>query len=236
MSLDRLLNPRSIAVFGGAAAGELIRQCDLMGYLGDIWPVHPNKTEIHSRKAYRSVCDLPDSPDAAYVAVNRNVTIDIVRELAAHNAGGAVCYATGFVEAGAEGAELQAQLLEASGDMPLIGPNCYGLMNYLNGAMLWPDQQGGRRVEKGVAIITMSSNVGFNLTMQRRGLPIAYMVSLGNRLKFDICDAIQAFAADDRVTAIGLYLESVGDPVLFEAAAASAREMEVELSQAAGWL
>ena len=41
--------------------------------------------------------------------------------------------------------------------MPLIGPNCYGLLNYLDGAMLWPDQQGGRRVDEGVAIITMSS-------------------------------------------------------------------------------
>ncbi|OQY05905.1 MAG: hypothetical protein B6I22_06730 [Desulfobacteraceae bacterium 4572_123] len=225
MSFERLLKPRSIAVFGGAQAQEVIRQSDRMGYKGEIWPVHPKKTEIMGRKVYRSVEDLPGSPDAAYVGVNRNLTIDIVRDLAARDAGGAVCYATGFIEAGEEGSKLQEQLLKASGDMPLVGPNCYGLLNYLSGAMLWPDQQGGRRVEKGVAIITMSSNVGFNLTMQRRGLPIAYMISLGNKLKFDLHDAINIFARQDRVTAIGLYLETMPDPKAFQDAVNVAREL-----------
>ncbi|MBW1844777.1 MAG: acetate--CoA ligase family protein, partial [Deltaproteobacteria bacterium] len=225
MSFERLLNPRSIAVFGGAQAQEVIRQSDRMGYEGEIWPVHPKKAEILGRKVYRSVEDLPSSPDAAYVGVNRNLTIDVVRDLAARDAGGAVCYATGFIESGEEGSELQKQLLEASGDMPLVGPNCYGILNYLNGAMLWPDQQGGQRVDEGVAIITMSSNVGFNLTMQRRGLPIAYMVSLGNKLKFDLHDAIHTFARQERVTALGLYVEAMPDPRVFEAAVNVAREL-----------
>jgi acyl-CoA synthetase (NDP forming) len=110
--------------------------------------------------------------------------------------------------------------------MPLIGPNCYGLLNYLDGAMLWPDQQGGRRVDQGVAIITMSSNVGFSLSMQRRGLPIAYLLSLGNKLKFDLHDAIQTFARQDRVTALGLYMETMPDPKAFEAAVNIARKLD----------
>lgn len=224
-AIERFINPRSIAVFGGAQAQEVIRQSDLMGYEGEIWPVHPKQTEILGRKVYRSVAELPGSPDAAYVGVNRNLTIDIVRDLAGRNAGGAICYATGFTEAGQEGADLQRQLLEASGDMPLIGPNCYGMLNYITGAMLWPDQQGGRRVKKGVAIITMSSNVGFNLTMQRRGLPIAYMMSLGNRLKFDLHDAIYALASREEVTALGLYLETMPDPGAFQEAVNFAREL-----------
>jgi acyl-CoA synthetase (NDP forming) len=225
MSFERLLKPRTIAVFGGAQAQEVIRQSDRMGYEGEIWPVHPKKTEIMGRKVYRSVQDLPGSPDAAYVGVNRYLTIDIVRDLAEQGAGGAVCYATGFIEAGEEGSELQERLLKASGDMPLVGPNCYGILNYLDGAMLWPDQQGGQRVDQGVAIITMSSNVGFNLTMQRRGLPIAYMLSLGNKLKFDLHDAIRTFARQDRVTAIGLYVEALPDPKAFQEAVDVAREL-----------
>jgi acyl-CoA synthetase (NDP forming) len=225
MSFERLLKPSSIAVFGGAQAQEVIRQSDRMGYKGEIWPVHPKKTEILGRTVYRSVEDLPGSPDAAYVGVNRYLTIDIVRDLAARDAGGAICYATGFTEAGEEGSELEERLLAASGDMPLVGPNCYGLLNYLNGAMLWPDQQGGRRVDKGVAIITMSSNVGFNLTMQRRGLPVAYMISLGNKLKFDLHDAIDTFARQDRVTALGLYMETMSDPNAFQEAVNVAREL-----------
>jgi acyl-CoA synthetase (NDP forming) len=225
MSFERLLNPRSITVFGGAQAQEVILQSDRMGYKGEIWPVHPKKMEILGRRVYRSVEDLPGSPDAAYVGVNRNLTINIVRDLATRNAGGAICYATGFTEAGHEGSELEEQLLEASGDMPLVGPNCYGLLNYLNGAMLWPDQQGGRRVEEGVAIITMSSNVGFNLTMQRRGVPVAYMISLGNRLKFGLHDAVNIFARQDGVTAIGLYMETMPDPKAFQEAVNLARDL-----------
>ena len=226
MSFERLLKPRSIAAFGGSHAEEMIRQCDLMGYEGEIWPVHPKKSEILGRRVFRSVAELPGSPDAAYIGVNRHLTIDIVRDLAARDAGGAICYATGFVESGEEGSELQRQLLEASGDMPLVGPNCYGLLNYIDGAMLWPDQQGGRRVDEGVAIITMSSNVGFNLTMQRRGLPIAYMLSLGNKLKFNLHDAIETFAGQERVSAIGLFLESIPDPRAFQEAVDLARGLK----------
>jgi acyl-CoA synthetase (NDP forming) len=225
MGLERLLKPRSIAVFGGAMAQEVIRQSDRMGYQGELWPVHPSKQDVVGRTAFRSVQDLPGSPDAAYVGVNRHLTVEIVRELAARDAGGAICFATGFSEAGAEGAELEQRLLEASGEMHLLGPNCYGLLNYLDGAMLWPDQQGGRRVEEGVAIITMSSNVAFNLTMQRRGLPIAYVMSLGNALKFDLHDAIRVLAEEPRVTALGLYVESISDPRAFERAVADARSL-----------
>jgi acyl-CoA synthetase (NDP forming) len=225
MAFDRLLNPRSIAVFGGGVAEELVRQCDRMEYEGEIWPVHPKKEEIRGREVFRSVADLPGSPDAAYVGVNRNLTIDIVRDLAARDAGGAICYATGFTEAGEEGSELEKQLLEASGEMPLVGPNCYGLLNYLDGAMIWPDQQGGRRVDSGVAIVSMSSNVAFNLSMQRRGLPVAYMMSLGNQLKLKLEDAMLMFAREDRVTALGLYLEAMPDPRAFERAVNVAREL-----------
>jgi acyl-CoA synthetase (NDP forming) len=225
MSFERFLRPRSIAVFGGAQAQEVIRQSDRMGYEGELWPVHPKETEILGRTVYPSVEDLPGSPDAAYVGVNRHLTIDIVRALAVRGAGGAICYATGFSESGAEGRELQEQLLDASGDMPLVGPNCYGLLNYLDGAMLWPDQQGGRRVDEGVAIILMSSNVAFNLSMQRRGVPIAYMMSLGNKLKFDLHDAIHVFARQEKVTALGLFVESMSDPRAFQDAVNVAREL-----------
>jgi hypothetical protein len=103
----------------------------------------------------------------------------VVAALAARRAGGAICFASGFREAVNElsdGADLQAQLLEAAGEMPILGPNCYGLINALDGAVLWPDQHGAVRVERGVAIVTQSSNIAINLTMQKRGLPLAYIV------------------------------------------------------------
>ncbi len=96
--LERLLRPNSIAAIGGLAASRVVEQCQLMGFKGDIWPVHPTKKEVGGLPAFASVEDLPGGPDAAFIGVNRHLTIDIVRSLQAIDAGGAVCYAAGFLE------------------------------------------------------------------------------------------------------------------------------------------
>ncbi len=206
MLLKRLLQPKSIAVFGGREAREVVRQCQRMGFGGDIWPVHPTLDEVNGLRCYRSVRELPTSPDASFVGVNRHLTVEIIRELSACGAGGAVCYASGFGEV-EDGKDLHEALLAAAGNMPILGPNCYGVINYLDGALLWPDQHGSERVQRGVAILTQSSNIGINLTMQARGLPIAYLIALGNQAQTDLAGALDTLIDDERVSAIGLYIE-----------------------------
>ena len=98
--LSRLLNPRNIVVIGGKEAERVVEQCDKFGFDGEIWPVHPKREAMHGRPCFRSLDELPAAPDAAYVAVNRERSVDMVRQLSAMGAGGAVCYAAGFAEAG----------------------------------------------------------------------------------------------------------------------------------------
>ncbi len=227
--LSRLFRPKTIAVIGGGAWCRLvIEQCQKMGFEGTIWPVHPKAEEVAGLPAFKDVDSLPDAPDAAFIGVNRFVTIEVVWALSVRGAGGAVCFASGFLEAAAEdaeGADLQAQLLEAAGEMPFLGPNCYGFINYLDGALLWPDQHGGARAEKGVALVTQSSNIAINLTMQTRGLPVAYVVTAGNQAQSGIAAIGEALLEDERVTALGLHIEGFGDLRAFEALAARAREL-----------
>ena len=215
MSLDRLLRPRSIAVIGGGAwCANVIEQCRRIGFAGTLHAVHPTRAEVGGLATVADISALPAPPDAAFVGINRDGTIPAVRALAAMGAGGAVCFAAGFREAQAEttdGAAMQAGLLEAAGDMTILGPNCYGFLNYLDGAALWPDQHGGRRVERGVAIVTQSSNVALNLTMQRRGLPLAYVVTAGNQAQTGVAAIARALVADARVTALGLHIEGIDD-------------------------
>ncbi|MGK9199686.1 MULTISPECIES: acetate--CoA ligase family protein [Sinorhizobium] len=227
-SLDRLIRPRSIAVFGGKEARRVIEQCDKMGFAGDIWPVHPREEEILGRRCYRSVSDLPRAPDASFVGVNRALTIEIIRDLAARGAGGAVCYASGFREAANEltdGNDLQEALVAAAGDMPIVGPNCYGFINMLDGALLWPDQHGMLRVERGVAILTQSSNIACNISMQKRGLPLAYVMTAGNQAQTGLSDIACAVLEDPRVTAVGLHIEGFDSIEALERLAARAREL-----------
>ncbi len=227
--LSRLLRPKNIAVVGGGDWCRLvIEQCQAMRFEGQIWPVHPKAEEIAGLPAFASVVDLPEAPDATFIGVNRMTTIDVVQQLSDRGAGGAVCFASGFLEAQAEdadGADLQNRLLKAAGEMPILGPNCYGLINYLDGALLWPDQHGGQRCSSGVAIITQSSNIAINLTMQQRSLPLAYIVTAGNQAQADISHIGIALLEDDRVSALGLHIEGIKDLRAFEALAARARAL-----------
>jgi len=227
--LDRLLRPRTIAVIGGGAwCANVIEQCRKIGFAGEIWPVHPGRDEVAGLAAFPDVDSLPAAPDAAFVGVNRDTTIDVVARLSTRGAGGAICFASGFREAQEEtgdGDAKQAALLAAAGGMKVIGPNCYGLLNYLDGAALWPDQQGGEAVETGVAIITQSSNIALNLTMQTRGLPIAYVITAGTQAQTGLSEIGAALLRDPRVTALGLHIEGIDDLRGFEAMAATARDL-----------
>src|SRR5262249_18047521 len=112
---------------------------------------------------------------------------------------------------------------------PFLGPNCYGFVNYLDAALLWPDQHGGKRLSRGVALVTQSGNIGLNLTMQQRGVPIAYVLTLGNQVSVDLPAAIEALLADERVSAIGLHIEGIGDRDAFTRAALRARQRGVPI-------
>ncbi len=212
-ALQRLLRPRHVAVIGGNWAEEVVRQCEMMGYAGELWPVNPKREAMGQtmggKECFASVDDLPQAPDATFIAVQREPTISYVQELAQHDAGGVVCFAAGFAEMGEEGAKLQDKLVEASGDMALVGPNCYGLINYLDGVALFPDNHGGRVVDRGVAIVTQSGNMGVSMTMQQRSLPLAYMISIGNQACLGMHDYIDALCEDDRISAIGLHIEGI---------------------------
>ena len=228
-SLDRLTRPKTIAVFGGKEARRVIEQCDKMGFSGEIWPVHPKNDEILGRKCYRSVYDLPAAPDAAFVGVNRLLTIEIICELSARGAGGAVCYASGFREAVSEladGDTLQAALVAAAGDMPILGPNCYGFINMLDGALLWPDQHGMLRVDRGVAVLTQSSNIACNISMQQRGLPLAYLMTAGNQAQTGLAELACTVIQDPRVTAVGLHVEGFDSLETLEWLAVLSRELK----------
>ncbi|MBV9287243.1 MAG: acetate--CoA ligase family protein, partial [Hyphomicrobiales bacterium] len=224
--LIRLLAPRTIAVIGGNEAEEVARQCDRIGFQGQIWPVNPRRQEIAGRACFASVDRLPEAPDAAFIAAPRAAAVGAVGELAALGANGAVVYASGFSEVGEEGAALERALIAASGEMALVGPNCYGALNYLDGAALWPDQHGGVRVERGVAVVLQSGNIAVNVTMQARGLPLAYVVAVGNCAKGSIADSMEALLGDDRVTAIGLHIEALRDIEAFERALGHARDVQ----------
>ena len=231
--LTRLLKPKSIAVIGGGAwCASIISAAKQIGFDGPLHPVHPTGKQIAGHKSLRSLEEVPGPIDAAFIGVNRHATLDVVAQLRRLKAGGAICFASGFSEAAAEDAaaqDLQAALIEAAGEIPILGPNCYGFVNAFDGCAIWPDQHGCSRVQRGVAILTQSSNIAINLTMQNRGLPIGYMLTCGNQAQTAQTDIALQLLDDERVTAIGLHIEGFGNLRGWEALAQKARTKGVTL-------
>lgn len=216
--LSRLLSPRSLAVVGGRPAELALEQCRRLGFDGDLWPVHPTRALLDGIPCLPTLDDLPGVPDAVLVAVNRYATVEVVGRLAAMGAGAAVCYASGFAEAGDDGRALQQDLLAAADGMPVVGPNCYGTVSATVGAALWPDQQGLSRVERGVALVTQSGNIGLNLTLQTRPLSISHLLTLGNQADVGIEECLEDLLGDPAVSAVGLHVEALHDVARFEEA------------------
>lgn len=229
VDLSRLLRPKSIAVIGGGAwCHAVTEQLIKSNYDGEIWPVHPRADDIFGLTAYPTAIDLPDVPDAVFVGINRDATIGAVERLARMGAGGAVCFASGFGET-EDGKDANARLLKAAGEMAILGPNCYGMINALDGASLWPDQHGCIPVDRGVAILTQSSNIAINLTMQNRALPIAYVVTCGNQAQLSEAQIADALLDDPRVTAIGLHIEGFSDLPAWQALVRKAQAKGIPL-------
>ena len=228
-NLSRLISPQSIAVVGNRGADFAIRESKKLGYSQKIWAIHPTLNSLEGVKCYRNIKDLPEAPDATFIAVNAESAIDIVADLKSIGGGGAVLYASGFGEVGEKGIKRNQRLVAAADGMPVIGPNCYGFINSLDGVALWPDVHGCEAVSSGVAIITQSGNIGLNITMQAIGLPIAYMFTLGNQTNTNIADIIHAMLDDNRVSAIGLHIEGISDIESFDIAARRALKKKIPI-------
>lgn len=228
-SFERLLKPRHIAFVGGADALVAIGEARRRGYDGQYWPVNPSRSELGGLPCFESIAALPEAPDAVFLAIPAARVPDAVKHLAVKGAGGIVCYSAGFRESGAEGARLEQALKDAIGDMILIGPNCYGLINYIDNVALWPFAHGGGSPGYGAAIVTQSGMFSSDITMSQRSLPLAYMISAGNQTVNGIEDFVDLLCGKPEVRAIGLHIEGLQDVARFERIALRALECETPI-------
>jgi acyl-CoA synthetase (NDP forming) len=222
--LQRLLAPRRIALIGGQWADAAAAAAQAIGYDGTLWRVHPHRPSSAQAHYFRSVDELPEAPDAAFIAAPNVEVPAIASALARRGAGGFVCFAAGFSETGTpEGQRLAAALDSAAGNLPYFGPNCYGFINLFDGAALWPDQVVGTRLTRGVALICQSGTIALNLLFNQRSLPIGYLITTGNQARLAVEELIERLVEDPRVSAFGLYVEGIKDAAGFARAADRAR-------------
>jgi acyl-CoA synthetase (NDP forming) len=225
-SIKRLLAPRSVALVGGAWADAVAAASRAIGYTGELWRVHPKRPSTPETPYFRSIDELPGSPDATFVAAPNVEVPNIAQALVRRDAGGFVCFAAGFSETATDqGNQLTRELVASAGNLPFFGPNCYGFINFFDGTALWPDQVIGARRERGVALICQSGTIALNLLFNDRSLPIGYVLTVGNQTRLAVEDMIELLADDERVTAFGLYVEGIKDAGRFARAVDKARSL-----------
>ncbi|HLW24695.1 MAG TPA: acetate--CoA ligase family protein [Steroidobacteraceae bacterium] len=225
-AFGRLIAPRTIALIGASGWTDAVAAGNrAIGYRGELFRVNPKRAASGAAGFYSSVADLPEAPDAAFVAVPNADVPSVAAQLARRGAGGFVCFASGFSELGTEQGEgLTRQLLEEARELPFFGPNCYGFVNYFDRAALLPDQVVGSPAERGVAMICQSGTIALTLSFNHRSVPLGYLFTVGNQSRIAVEDLIDILAEDARVSAFGLYLEGIRDAGRFAAAVEKAHQ------------
>jgi acyl-CoA synthetase (NDP forming) len=226
-----LLRPRSVAVVGatdrpGSYGDATLVNLAALGFDGPVWGVHPTRREVHGRPCVRALDDLPEPVDAVVVAIPAAGVADVVRAAGRRGCGGVVVFAAGFAEVGA--GALQAELAAAASDsgVPLLGPNCDGLVAFHSRAALWGDALVTREAGR-VALISQSGNVAVNALALGRGLRFHTVASVGNQAVLDAATLLEALVEEDGVGSVALFLESDGDGARLASALAAAAERGV---------
>ncbi|MBP0437041.1 acetate--CoA ligase family protein [Tianweitania sediminis] len=226
-NMQRLLSPRTMAFIGGTQVEYTLKTLRTVPFEGDVYVVHPKRKEIAGYPCLPSIRDLPEAPDAVFLAVNADASIAALNELRGLGAGGVVCYASGFAEIGEAGMERNRRFIEAAGDMAVVGPNCYGLVNYVNHGSIWPSLYPKLENRRGAAVVSQSGNVTGHFVANDRSVPFSYLISAGNQAVLGFEDYIDFLVDDPHVTCLGLFMEGIRDVPAFSAACLRARAKQM---------
>lgn len=234
-AIDRLLRPRSVVIVGasdkpGALGASVLGNLERLGYSGDIHLINPKRDEINGRPCLKSVDDLPEGVDAAILAIPRIAVLDTIRALAGRKVGSAVIFSAGFAEGGEEGLAEQREIARIARESGMVveGPNCLGMINYVDGVPLTFVEMPTARLEgrKGIGVVSQSGAMAavLSVSLLSRDLGISYFVSTGNEAASGVEDYVDYLIGDPHTQVIAMIVEQFRKPGRFLAAARRARE------------
>jgi acetyltransferase len=223
-NLDKLLQPRSVAVIGassrpGALGQRVLENVIDGGFEGTIFAVNPKQVELDDEWWVKSVADLPVAPDIAVIVTPAETVPQLLSELGAKGTKLAVILSAGFHDI-----ELRQAMLDAARPhlLRVIGPNCLGVAlphAKLNATFAQRNPEAG-----GLALISQSGALVTAMIdwATDRGVGFSGIATVGDMADVDLADLVDLFAADPKTSAIALYAEGIGDAAKFMAAARAA--------------
>ncbi len=215
MNLDKVFNPRAIAVVGASkeknkVGNDLVKNLK-KDFKGKIYPVNPTAKNILGLKCYSSVLDIPGAVDLAVVAVPATVVPKIAQEVVQKKVGGMIVISAGFKETGNVDLENQLKKICENGDVALIGPNCLGVINSRN--RMNASFSGIMPASGSVAFVSQSGALCTAVLDYARKIGIGFskFVSVGNKAVATEADLINYLAKDPATKIIAMYVEQLSE-------------------------
>ncbi|MDE2227640.1 MAG: CoA-binding protein [Alphaproteobacteria bacterium] len=226
--LKPFFDPASVAVVGAAerptsSGGAVLQNLRISGFTGEIIPVNPKGGAMFGIAARKSLSELDRPADLAVIVIRPDLILDAVREAAATGHRNLIILPGGFAEAGEAGLARDQELraLIAREKLTVVGPNCAGIIHLPPGARfaatflrdmpLGPNRRGM------ATFITQSGALGEEAIAASRNLtvPLGSLVSVGNAVQLGITDYLEYLGAQDSISVVLLYIESVEDEARF---------------------
>jgi acetyltransferase len=223
--LDPVFRPRTVAVIGpgedGGAAAAIVRNLIASPFGGIVFPVAADRPSVMGVKAYPSMAAVPEPVDLAVIAIPAADVPAVITECVNAGARAAIVISSGFRETGPSGVELERSVRDRAsrGGMPVIGPNCLGVMSPVTGL----NATLARTVARpgNVAFLSQSGALctavlDWSLKMN---VGFSHFVSLGSMVDVGWGALIDYLGDDPRTKSIVIYMESIGDARSFLSAA-----------------
>ncbi|CAI8039668.1 Acetate--CoA ligase [ADP-forming] I [Geodia barretti] len=221
-SIDRMLNPRSIAVVGATPrmqyGGRFLAAAMGSADQGvNVYPVNPRYEEVQGVQCYPSVSALPEAPDVVGVVVPYHAVLDTLRESHEKGAKSAIVISAGFAERAVDDRrDLQGELgrFARESGMRVSGPNCLGLANLKDDIWASASSRGASGLSGPIGLVCQSGASAFGPFMTRavdEGIGFTYIVSTGNEADLDFCDFARYLLDDDDTRVIAGFVEGFKD-------------------------
>ena len=226
-NLDKIFNPRSIAVIGASdmptsVGYTVFHNLIGSGFSGVVYPVNPKRESVQGIQAHKNVASLPHAPDLAVICTAAPTVPGIIRTLGEAGTRGVVVISAGFREIGPEGRELERQVVEEQrkfDGMRIIGPNCLGII--VPGISLNASFAATTPLAGHVGFISQSGALCTSVLdwAMEGSIGFSYFISVGNMLDVTMGDLIDYLGSATNTKSIILYIESVSESREFMSAA-----------------
>jgi acyl-CoA synthetase (NDP forming) len=215
-----LLAPQSVAIIGQSndatkTAGRPLKYLRQAGYAGRIYPINPRRDEVLGERAWRSLAELPEKPEHAYIVASTDATMEAIEECAKAGVPVVTALANGFSETGAEGTAREARIrkiIQETGTR-LVGPSSLGVVDLRHKAFLTANaafDEADLPVGRIFAASHSGGMIGTFLSRGKaRGIHFAGLVSVGNEVDLSIGEICAATLDDPGIDGYVLFLETM---------------------------